>query len=157
MLLWANNRKWKLYSLVTQWARASAGMAFNLLCRNIPFSAPARWSFTEVWWCIKCEYMQEIHLMNILHLLPWCWWMCTGRFYQYRETHETLQWRHDGRVSNHQPHDCLLNRLFRRGSKKISKLRVTGLCEGISPVTGEFPAQRANNTENVSIWWRRHD
>ena len=33
-------------------------------------------------------------------------------------------------VSNHQPHDCLLNRLFRRRSKKTSKLRVTGLCAG---------------------------
>ena len=49
--------------------------------------------------------------------------------------HLTLQWRrneHDG-VSNHQPNDCLLNRLFRRRSKKISKLRVTGLCVGNSP------------------------
>ena len=45
-----------------------------------------------------------------------------------------LQWRHndhDG-VSNHQPHCCLLNCLFRRGSKKTSKLRVTGLCVGNS-------------------------
>ena len=39
---------------------------------------------------------------------------------------------HDG-VSNHQPRGCLLNRLFRRRSKKTSKLRVTGLCEGNSP------------------------
>ena len=31
------------------------------------------------------------------------------------------------------------------------KLRVTGLCEGNSPVTGEFPAQRASNAGNVSI------
>ena len=54
-----------------------------------------------------------------------------------------LQWRHNDRdgVWNHQPHDCLLNRLFRRRSKKTSKLRVTGLCEGNSPVTGEFPAK----------------
>ena len=39
----------------------------------------------------------------------------------------TLQWHHHGRdsVSNHQPHDCLLNLLFRRRSKKTSKLRVT--------------------------------
>ena len=44
----------------------------------------------------------------------------------------------------------------RRRSKKTSKLRVTGLCEGNSPVTGEFPAQRASNAENVSIWWRHH-
>ena len=48
-----------------------------------------------------------------------------------------LQWR-DG-VSNYQPHDCLLDRLFRRRSKKTSKLRVTGLCAGNSPVIGEFP------------------
>ena len=40
---------------------------------------------------------------------------------------------------------------------KTSKLHVTGLCEGNSPVTGEFPAQRASNTENVSIWWRHHE
>ena len=48
------------------------------------------------------------------------------------------------------------SRLFRRRSKKTSKFRVTGLCEGNSPVTGEFPAQRASNAENVSIWWRHH-
>ena len=70
----------------------------------------------------------------------------------------TLQWRHNGRdsVSNHHPHNCLLSRLFRRRSKKTSKLRVTGLCVGNSPVTGEFPAQMASNAENVSIWWRHH-
>ena len=30
------------------------------------------------------------------------------------------------------------------------------LCEGNSPVTGEFPAQRASSAENGSIWWRHH-
>ena len=71
----------------------------------------------------------------------------------------TLQWRHNGHdgVSNHQPHQCLLNRLFRRRSQKASKLRVTGLCAGNSPGTGEFPAQMASNAENVSIWWRHHE
>ena len=59
-------------------------------------------------------------------------------------------------ISNHQPHDCLLNCLFRRRWKKTSKLRVTGLCAGDSPVTGEFPAQIDSNAENVSIWWRHH-
>ena len=71
----------------------------------------------------------------------------------------TLQWRHNGHrsVSNHQPHDCLLNRLFRRRSKKTSKLRVTGLCAENSLGTGEFPAQMASYAENVSIWWRHND
>ena len=69
-----------------------------------------------------------------------------------------LHWRHNGRdsVSNHQPRDCLLNRLFRHRSMKTSKLRVTGLCVGNSPGTGEFPTQMASNAENVSIWWRHH-
>ena len=71
---------------------------------------------------------------------------------------DSLQWRHDVRdgASNHQPHDCLLNRLFRRRSNETSKLCVTDLCAGNSTVTGEVPAQRASNAENVSIWWRHH-
>ena len=69
-----------------------------------------------------------------------------------------LRWRHNGRdsVSNHQSYDCLFNRLFRRRSKKTSKLLVTGLGVGNSPGTGDFPAQMASNAENVSIWWRHH-
>ena len=69
--------------------------------------------------------------------------------------HQPLLWRHNGCdwVSNHQPRDCLLNRLFRCRSKKTSKLCDTGLCEENSPVTYEFLAQRASNVENVSIWW----
>ena len=59
-------------------------------------------------------------------------------------------------VSNHQPHDCLLNRPFRPRSKKTSKIHVTGLCGGNSLVTGEFHTQRVSNAENVSIWWRDH-
>ena len=70
-----------------------------------------------------------------------------------------LQRRHNERddVSTHQPHECLLNCLFRRTSKKTSKLRVTGLCKGNSPLTGECPSQRASDAENVFIWWRHHD
>ena len=66
-----------------------------------------------------------------------------------------LQWRHNERngISNHQPSDRLLDR---RRLKKTPKLRVTGFCAGNSPVTGEFPAQRASYAENVSIWWRHH-
>ena len=76
-----------------------------------------------------------------------------------QKTHPILRWRHNGRnsVPNHQPHHCLLNLLFRRRSKKTSKLRVTGLCAWNSPMAGEFPAQMASNAENVSIWWRHHD
>ena len=80
-----------------------------------------------------------------------------GVYLKY-QNYLALQWRHDGcdGVSNDQPHDCLLNDFFRRRSKKTWKLRVTGLCGGNLPVTGEFPAQRASNAGNVSIWWRHH-
>ena len=76
-----------------------------------------------------------------------CWWV-----------KRSLEWRHNGidSVSNHQPHDCLLNRLFRRRSKQTSKLRVSSLCEGNSPGTGEFPSQMASSAGNCSIWWRHH-
>ena len=49
-------------------------------------------------------------------------------------------------------HNCL----FRHRSKKTSKVHVTGFSAGNSPVTGVFPARRASDAENVSIWWRHH-
>ena len=57
----------------------------------------------------------------------------------------TSRWRHNEHdsVSNHQPHGCLLNRLFRRRSKKTSKFRVTGLCVGnsLGPVNSPHKGQ----------------
>ena len=95
--------------------------------------------------------LQNIMLQNFRKNLS----MSDGAVYENAVScmFSALRWRHNGRdsVSNHQPHDCLLNRLFRRRSKKTSKLRVTGLC-----VPGEFPAQKASNAENVSIWWHHY-
>ena len=104
-----------------------SSVAFNEICRNVFGSVVMRC----VMWITS-----KIH-----------WFMC-----------KSLHWRHNDHVgvSNHQPRGCLLNRLFRRRWKKTSKLRVTGLCAGNSPGTGEFPAQRASNSENGSIWWRHH-
>ena len=48
-----------------------------------------------------------------------------------------LLWRHNGRVSNHQPHDCLLNRYSDADQRKH-----------------QSSASLASNAENVSIWWR---
>ena len=78
--------------------------------------------------------------------------------HRMRKCLRSLLWRHNGGecVSNHQLRNCLLNRIFGRRSEKTLKLRVTGLCAGNSPETGEFPAQMASNAENVSIWWRHH-
>ena len=92
----------------------------------------------------------KLSSLHSLHLLCAQWCKALG---------STLQWRHNGHdgVSIHQPHHCLLNRLFRPISKKTLKVRVTGLCVGNSPRTGEFPAQMTSNAENVSIWWHHHD
>ena len=99
------------------------------------------------------EYLLYIHnsVLSSENLMPTHHTM-RGEWYI---EHSALQWRHNG-VSNHPPHDCLLNRLFRHRSKKTSKLCVTDLCAGNSPVTGEFPAQMASNAENISISWRHH-
>ena len=72
----------------------------------------------------------------------------------------TLQWCHnDGAMMSQITSLIIVYSIVcsMRRSKKTSKLRVTGLCEGNPPVTGEFPAQRVSNAKNVSIWWRHHD
>ena len=45
----------------------------------------------------------------------------------------------------------LLNRLFRRRLKKVSTVRVTGLCEGNPPVTGGFPSENTSNGEMLPL------
>ena len=96
---------------------------------------PMKWKYPVHEYCV--HYLLVIFCGKGNHSLRWCHNGCDG-------------------VSNHQPYVCLLNRLFRRWSKKTSKFRVTGLCAGNSPVTGEFPTQMASNAENISIWWRHH-
>ena len=87
-----------------------------------------------------------ISILALWWYITYCsqwWWFLIGRWISCANdvyfSHDvyvcmSLQWRHNG-ISNHQPHDCLLNRLFMRRSKKTSKFRVTGLCAGNSPVT----------------------
>ena len=84
------------------------------------------------------------HLFALFHCGYLLKYMYMGHVHMVKLT-TALQWRHNGHnsVSNHQPHECLLNRLFRRRSKNTSKLRVTGLCAENSPGTGEFSAQMA--------------
>ena len=87
------------------------------------------------------------------HCKEWDHLSTLGALYQ-----NALRWRHNDHngVSNHQPHGCLLNRLFRHRSKKNIKAPRHWPLWGEFTGTGEFPAQRASNVENVSIWWRHH-
>ena len=125
------------------------------------------WPFLSViiWQDVTLTWNNSI--IHLLYIYIYIWvgsWRCSCLITQFSyqltaKPGSTLKWlhnEHDG-IANRQPYDCLLNRLFRRRSKKTSKLCVTGLCEGNSPVTGEFPAQKASYAENVSIWWRHQE
>ena len=105
-------------------------------------NSPQKWPVTRKMFPFDDVIMHLYIRCMTRHTVQYHWydtWMIIG----------SLQRRHNERdgVSNHRPHDCLLNRLFRRRSKKTSKLRVTN-----SPMTGELPAQMASNVETVSIW-----
>ena len=81
--------------------------------------------YVWLWYTLThAEYAQNSRFAVVCCVLP-------GEIF----SNVPLHWRHNDHddVSNHQPHGCLLNRLFRRRSKKTSKLRVTGLCVGNSP------------------------
>ena len=94
------------------------------------------------------SWLYYYHVTSCWHIMEYCsrkrssdrltvsllWYLCcdlAGAIWL------SLRWRHNEGdiVSNHQPRDCLLNRLFR---------------------TGEFPALMASNAKNVSIRWRHH-
>ena len=90
-----------------------------------------------------------VHCIVPFELLEIEWTMC----YRYNDVTMSAM---GSQITSVSIEYCLLNRLFRRKSKKTSKLCVTGLCGGNSPVTGEFPAQWASDAENVSMWCRHH-
>ena len=148
---------YKLLDLRNQ-NRFWTGLQIILLCSPSPlsgvYSRSDKTSYHQISWSPEDARLDRmlISLWNMTGILAALLSMCLWNI-------STLRWHHNDQagVSNHQPHGCLLNRLFRRKSKKTSKLRVTGLCAGNSPGTGEFPAQMASYAENVSIWWRHHE
>ena len=78
----------------------------------------------------------------------------------FRKLVSSLQWRHNGGdgVSHHHPYECLLNRSFRRRSKKTAKLRVTGLCVVNSPGPVNSPhkgpvTRKMFPFNDVIMWW----
>ena len=137
-----NQSGW-LMDCVVRWRRADRLIAFVKQCL---FFRQGYKEVAQAYIAAQGEFCGDRLLGRLLHEI-YCHCCIT-----------TLQWRHNVRdcVPHHQRLDCLFNR-FRRRSKKTSKLRVAGLCEGDPPVAGGFSSQRANNAENASIWWRHHD
>ena len=101
----------------------------NLMQVSLHWNSIHRYSIHAIllWYIGDLNLKFPVHPGCFIHIFFWIASHVLRRWY-------ALQWRHNGRdsVSNHQPHYCLLNRLFRSRSKKTSKLRVTGLC-GNSP------------------------
>ena len=74
----------------------------------------------HIYYEIHCPYSAAMYnQMSIPHVIIYT---------NILRTISSLLWRQNERdgVSNHQSYDCLLNRLFIRRSKKLSKLRATG-------------------------------
>ena len=107
-------------------------------------------------WLVLSWLYLNFHIIHVVYLL--IFYKLGSQALRGAKVYDSLQQRHHERdgIPNHQPHDCLLDLLFRHRSKKTSNLRVIGLCEGNSTVTGEFTTQRFSNAESVSIWWRHH-
>ena len=116
----------------------------SLLCASDIWSKPGMHNtmihvitiflFDMVWYCpifILCTDMKDAICETVLMLVT---------VEVAAALMATLQWRHNGRddVSNHRHLDGSINRLVRCRSKKTSKLRVTGLCEGNSPHKGSI-------------------
>ena len=133
--------------------QSSASLAFVWGIHRGPVNSPHKWPVTRKMFPFDDVIMHQTTMKHItvraVRIIHGVYHMqCDAvitriffpKFSQYTPKARyvvSLLWRHNGRdgVSNHQPHDCLLNRLFRRRSKKTSKLRVTGLCAGNSPVS----------------------
>ena len=104
-------------------------VCFSYMCRNDTWNIKISWPklfffLWQIWWAINCliydfSLFSKRRITGVSECVVW-----TARV--------SLLWRFNGRegVSNHQPHDCLLNRLFRHRSKKTAKLCVTGLFWG---------------------------
>ena len=125
------------HRLLTMYPRLVQLFNESTLLRGVMMYRWAFWLPVDAPWPIWLKNLTQFllnHNWNLIEkslvkYMPWT----PSTITQNRNV--SLQWRHNGHdsVSNHQPHECLLNRLFRRRSEKTSKLRVTGLCAGNSP------------------------
>ena len=105
-------------------------MFIGVFHHQVPGHLQTLWQPGSGWQLYRIGWYHKIYLSHTEH----------DGYNQDRGLIESLQRRHNGRngVSNHRRLDCLPNGLFRRTSKKTSRLRVTGLCEWNPPETGGF-------------------
>ena len=136
------------------------------------FTSSLKWTKRSLWWNLAWNTWHNLWKMFREVWTPLSYWFCHNLFDYLQKCYSgclhyglynamqvairisqgsSSEWRQISSLAI-----VYSTFLFRRRSKKTSKLCATGLCVGNSPVTGEFPAQMASNTENISIWWRHH-
>ena len=119
---------------------------YHEICKQLSFVVSrCQWSSQEAWVTNTFPYLSLSYITRIFKI---GFWLAGSTVTSQSEAIQKsllstldcsfdfpLHWRHNDYddVSNYQPHGCLLNCLFRRKSKKTSKLRVTGLCVRNSP------------------------
>ena len=74
-----------------------------------------------------------------------------------KPTYTTLRWRRMNVIGSQiTGHLVVCLTAYADPHKKKWKSALLALCEGNSPVIGEFPTQRASNAEKASILWSHH-
>ena len=137
--------------IITEWLRVFCVLWSLYIWRKLTTDDQFANLLFDVSRAVRCRLKPLIIPMNPCHAESF-WKKYKEHIYKYIYIFEfviKIRGRHiqrDG-VSNHQPHDCLLNRLFRCRAKKISKLRVTGLCRGIH----RWPV---NSPHKGSVTWK---
>ena len=156
--------------------RFKAWMRHNLNnTRGISFLGRRFWQMCRLWHCSYCSYgwnccwpgtfmcndICSVEQMSLRIKVPGSRQdhMCTrsasltAGVVEYDRLHITVtSWWARWHLKS--PALTLFAQLFVQTQiKETSKVLVTGLCEGNSPV----PAQRANKAENVSISWHHHE
>ena len=87
---------------------------------------------------VPVQYPMQINILKFLSVaIHWMFVILWYMIYHINKYHIVL-------------YHYLLNRLIRRRSKKISKLRVTDICAGNFP--HKWPV-----TRKMMTWWRHHD
>ena len=156
--IWHSTEYVKLYQLCSTFQFASKSQIFHTRSRQCMYQYAIVWHMYELLWRGKKRTISHKPNRIIYNLLS----ITNIRF-------SVFNWKNEKNTVLPKFHynDAIMGAIAsqitsltivysRWRSKKTPKPRATGLCAGNSPVTGEFPAQRASNAENVPIWWRHH-
>ena len=96
------------------------------------------------------EYISShVHTVLLFVFLLWLCSQCIGRSHHYNDVIMTVM------ASEITSLMVVYSTVYSGTDQR--KHQSSASLSFVFPATGEFPAQKAGNVENVSIWWRHHD